>query len=57
MWSSFIHLHLTSVQGDRNGSISILLHDNRQLSQHHLLKKLSFFHRMVLVPLSKIKCP
>ena len=29
--------------GDRNGSIHILLHDNRQLCQHHLLKMLSFF--------------
>ena len=28
MWSSLIHLDLTLVQGDRNGSIHILLHDN-----------------------------
>jgi hypothetical protein len=41
MWSSLIHLDLTLVQGDRNGSIRILLHDNRQLCQHHLLKMLS----------------
>jgi hypothetical protein len=34
MWSSLIHLDLTLVQGDRNGSIRILLHDNRQLCQH-----------------------
>ena len=43
MWSSVIHLDLTLVQGDRNGSIHILLHDNHQLCQHHLLKMLSFF--------------
>jgi hypothetical protein len=28
MWSSLIHLDLTLVQGDRNGSIRFLLHDN-----------------------------
>ena len=53
MWSSLIHLDLTLVQGDRNGSIRILLHDNRQLCQHHLLKMLSFFHWMVFNSLVK----
>ena len=43
MWSSLIHLDLSFVQGDKNGSIRILLHDNHQLCQHHLLKMLSFF--------------
>ena len=43
MWSSLIHLDLSFVQGNKNGSIRILLHDNHQLSQHHLLKMLSFF--------------
>jgi hypothetical protein len=43
MWSSLIHLDLTLVQGDRNGPICILLHDNRQLCQHHFLKMMSFF--------------
>jgi hypothetical protein len=52
MWSSLIHLDLTLVQGDKNGSIFIL-----QLCQHHLLKILSFFHWMILAPLSKIKWP
>jgi hypothetical protein len=47
MWSSLIHLDLSFVQGDTNGSIYILLHDNYQLCQHHLLKMLSFFHWMV----------
>ena len=55
MLSSLIHLDLTLVQGDRNGSIHILLHDHHQLCQYHLLKMLSFFHWMVLVPLPKIK--
>ena len=54
MWSSLIHLDLSFVQGDKNGSICILLHDNRQLCQHHLLKML-FFQWMVLAPLSKFK--
>jgi hypothetical protein len=48
MWSSLIHLDLTLVQEDKNGLIRILLHDNHQLCQHHLLKMLSFFHWMVL---------
>jgi hypothetical protein len=43
MWISLIHLDLTLVQGDSNGSILILLHDNHHLCQHHLLKMLSFF--------------
>jgi hypothetical protein len=55
IWSSLIHLHFSFLQEDKNGSIHILLHDNHQLCQHHLLKMLSFFHWMVLAPLSKIK--
>jgi hypothetical protein len=43
MWSSLIHLDLSFVRGDKIGSIHILLHANRQLSQHYLLKMLSFF--------------
>jgi hypothetical protein len=43
MWRSLIHLDLSFVQGDKNGSIRILLHDNHQLSQHHLLKNAVFF--------------
>jgi hypothetical protein len=57
MWSSLIHLYLTLVQGDRNGSIRILLNENCQLCQHHLLKMLSYFHWRVFAPLSKIKWP
>jgi hypothetical protein len=52
---SLIHLDLSFVQGDKNGSILILLQDNHQSCQNHLLKMLSFFHWMVLAPLSKIK--
>jgi hypothetical protein len=55
MWRSLIHSVLSFAQGDKNGSICIHLHDNHQLCQHHLLKMLSFFHWMVLAPLSKIK--
>jgi hypothetical protein len=31
MWRSLIHLDLSFVQGDKNGSIHILLRDNHQL--------------------------
>ena len=31
MWRSLIHLNLSFVQGDKNESIRILLHDNSQL--------------------------
>jgi len=37
-----------------NGWICILLHDDGQLKQHHLFKILSFFHWVVLAPLSRI---
>jgi hypothetical protein len=40
---SLVHLDLSFEQSDRCGSISILLHANIQLDQHHLLKMLSFF--------------
>jgi hypothetical protein len=47
MWNSLIHLDFRFVQRDKNGSICILTHDNRQLSQQHLWKMLSFIHCMV----------
>jgi hypothetical protein len=53
MWRSLIHLDLSFVQEDKNGSIRILLHDNCQLCQHHLLKMLSFFHWMIFSSLVK----
>ena len=43
MWRSLIHLDLSFVQGDKNGSICILLHADHQLNQHYLLKILSIF--------------
>jgi hypothetical protein len=53
---SLTQLDLSFVQGDRYGSICILLHADIQLDHHHLLKMLSFFHCIVLASLSKIKC-
>ena len=47
MWRSLIHLDLSFVQGDKDGSIFILLHVDCQLNQHLLLKMLSFFHWVV----------
>jgi uncharacterized membrane protein YwaF len=57
---SLIHLDMdmSFVQGDKYGSICILLHADMQLDQHHLLKMLSFFlffHCTVLASLLKIK--
>jgi len=42
------------VYGVRKGSNFILLHVAVQISQHHLLKKLSLPHCIFLPPLSKI---
>ena len=47
---------LSFVHGDRYGSIFILLQGDIQLCQYHLLKMLSFFHCIILAPLSKIRC-
>ena len=47
---------MSFVHGDRYGSIFILLQVDIQLFQHHSLKLFSFFHCIVLVPLSKISC-
>ena len=41
---SLIHFELIFVSGVSYGSGFILLHVNVQLSQNHLLKKLSFLH-------------
>ena len=43
MLKSLIHLDLSFVQGDKYGSICILLHADFQSDQHHLVKMLSFF--------------
>ena len=50
-------IHFIFVYGVRNCSNFILLHTADQFSQHHLAKKLSFLHCILLLPLSKIKCP
>jgi hypothetical protein len=36
MWRSLIHLDLSFVQGDKNGSTCMLLHANCQLRKHNL---------------------
>ena len=48
---------LIFVYGVRKCSSFILLQVIVQFSQHHLLKRLSFFHCISLPPLSKIRCP
>ena len=52
---SFIHFEFIFVYGFRECSNFILLHVAVQFSQHHLLKRLSFLHRIFLPPLSKIR--
>ena len=50
-----IHFEFIFVCGDRKCSNFILLHVAVKFSQFHLLKKLSFLHRIFLPPLSKIR--
>ena len=52
---SFIHFEFIIVYGVRKCSNFILLHVADQLSQHHLLKRLSLPHCMFLTPQSKIR--
>uniref|UniRef100_A0A8P0TSM4 Uncharacterized protein n=1 Tax=Canis lupus familiaris TaxID=9615 RepID=A0A8P0TSM4_CANLF len=54
---SFIHFEFIFVYGEREWSSFILLHVDVQFSQHHLLKRLSFFQWIVFPPLSNISCP
>ena len=51
---SLIHFEFIFVYGVRKCSSFILLQVVDQFSQHHLLKRLSFFHCIFLPPLSKI---
>jgi hypothetical protein len=53
MLKSLIHLDLSFVQRYKYGSISILLHLDIQLDQHHLLSFFFFFYCMVLTSLFK----
>jgi hypothetical protein len=52
MLKIFIHLDLSLGQGDRYGSICILLYADIQLDGYNLLKMLSFVHFLS----QKIKC-
>ena len=51
-----IHFELIFVYGVGKCSSFILLQVVDQFSQHHLLKRLSFFNCIILLPLSKIRC-
>ena len=53
---SFIHFECIFVYGVREWSSFILLHVAVQFSQHHLLKRLSFFQWIVFPALSNISC-
>ena len=48
---SLIHFEFTFVYGVRKCSSFILLQVVDQFSQHHMLKRLSFFHCISLPPL------
>ena len=54
---SLIHFEFIFVYGASKCSHFILLHVAVQLSQHHLLKRLSLLHCIFLLPLSKIRYP
>ena len=54
---ALIHFEFIFVYGVRKCSSFILLQMVDQFSQHHLLKRLSFFHYIFLPPLPKIRCP
>ena len=56
IFRSLIHFEFIFVYGVRKCSSFNLL-QMVQFSQHHLLKRLSFLHCIVLAPLSKIRCP
>jgi hypothetical protein len=43
IWRSLIHLDLSFVHEDKNGSICIFLYGDFKKNQHHLLKMQSFF--------------
>ena len=54
MFKSLSHFEFIFAHGVRVCSNVIDLHEFVQLSQHHLLKRLSFSHCKFLPPLSKI---
>ena len=53
---SLIHFEFTFVYGVRRYSNFILPHVADQFSKHHLLKRLSFLHDIILPRLSKLWC-
>ena len=55
IFRSLIHFEFIFVYGVRKCSSFILLQVVDQFSQHHFLKRLSFFHCISLPPLSKIR--
>jgi hypothetical protein len=55
IFKSLIYSELILVQGDRHGSSFSFLQMENHFSQQHLLKRLSFLHRIFLAPLSKKK--
>ena len=57
MWSSLIHLDLTLVQGDRNGSIAFFYMITTSCASTICWKCCLFIHWIILAPLSKIKWP
>ena len=57
VFRSLIYFEFIFVYGVRKCSSFILLQVVDPFSQHHLLKRLSFLHRIFLPPLSKIRCP
>ena len=54
---SLVHFEFIFVYGVRKCPNFILLHVAVQLSQNHLLKRLSLPHCIFSSPLSKIRCP
>ena len=54
---SLIHFEFIFVYGVRKCSSFMLLQVVDQFSQHHLLKRLSFFYCIFLPPMLKIGCP
>ena len=54
MFKSLSHFEFIFVHGVRGCSTFIDLHATVQFSQHHLLKRLSFYHFIFLPHLSKI---
>ena len=56
IFRSLVHFEFIFVYGVRKGSSFILLQAVDQISQHHLLRRLSLIHCIFLPPLSKIRC-